>query len=84
MNDPKYDVSISYVYPYTYGKGAVSNGGVTYSVDLTTGGWYLATMRNTTLSATAADYRSALNSLLILATASTTPDPNVMPYKNTF
>ncbi len=84
MNNPKYNVNITYIPAATNGVINVSSGGVTYSVNTVAGSYYLATMAYANISATGSDYRSALNNLLILATASTTPDPLVIPNKRTW
>jgi len=84
MTNPSYDVFITYVPKRTNGVTAVYSGGVTYSVNTQSADYFLATMPVAGISATGSDYRTALNNLLILATASTTADPLVMPYKSTW
>ena len=84
MNSPSYPVNIYYQPPQTTGVQSAVIGGVTYSVPTQTGNYYVATMALANISATGSDYRTALNNLLILATASTTADPLVMPFKPTW
>lgn len=84
MNNPTYDIMIVYVPPKTNGVQNVFSGGVTYSVSTQSPEYFVASMRAANISATGSDYRGALNNLLILATASTTPNPNVIPYKETW
>lgn len=83
MTNPHYQVNISYVptYPngvtgtystttingYTY--SALTSQSITYS-----GGWFVASMPEIKISATGSSYTTALNNLMVIATASTTFD----------
>ncbi len=84
MTNPTYQVHISYVAPKTTGVTPVSISGVTYSVPTQSGEYFVASMDYLNISATGSDYRAALNNLLAIATASTTPSPGVMPFKPTW
>ena len=84
MDYPKYPVTISYISSALNGQQLVSIGGVTQSVPKYSGGYYQAYMTYANISATGSTYTTALTNLLVVATASTTQDPNIMPFKGTY
>lgn len=84
MENPRYDININYVPLRISGQQNVLIGGVTQSIPSYSGPYYFAQMPVAGISATGSDYRAALNNLLVIATASTTPDPNILPFKPTW
>ena len=86
MTDPKYDIHISYVPPATVGLiGVYIDGlGETQSVPYQSSEYYVATMNLAKIWATGSSYTDALDNLLLIATASTTLDPNILPFKRTW
>lgn len=85
MTNPTYDVHISWI-PKTLNTSTnVSIAtGVTVSIPTYNNGYFVATMRDLNISGTGVDYRSALDAVLVIATASSTSDPGLMPPKQTF
>ena len=79
MEYPKYPVNIGYVKPYPSGQTLTNSGGVTFSVNTYSGGYYVANMVVVDISATGSTYESALANLLTIATASSTVKPG-QPY----
>lgn len=84
MNYPQYPVTINYVPRHISGQQNVSIAGVTQSMPTYTDGYYQAYMQYANISATGSTYTTALSNLLIVATASTTTDPGVLPFKTTW
>lgn len=84
MDNPLYNVNISWVPKVISGQTNISIGGATQSVPSYTDGYFLATMPELNISATSDTYRNALNALLVIATASTTKDPGFIPPKRTW
>lgn len=80
MNYPTYLVNISYQPMTVSGQTLSNSGGVTISVPTYTGGYYVASMPELKISATGDGYVTSLNSLMAIATASTTIDPGTPPY----
>jgi hypothetical protein len=81
MKNNKYLVNISWTAPYRTGMTAVSISGVTHSLPIYSGGYYIATMPEVRISATGSTYESALNNLLIIASSSV--NPGYLPINNT-
>lgn len=90
MTNPLYNVNISYfrggdIDHYVLGTPSTwPASGVTYSVPVYTPSYFVAYMATLNISATASDYRAALNNLLIIATSSVVEDPGIQPYKRTW
>ena len=80
MTNPQYLVNISYVPMYrngSVGVYATQSDGSSLLVSQTnnyTGGYYAASMPEVKIYATGSSYVTALNNLMIIATASSTPD----------
>lgn len=80
MDYPKYQVNITYYPPRVSGQQLTQFNGVTQSVPSYEAAYYVAAMPEIKISATGSNYVSALQSLLAIATASTTIDPGNNPY----
>ena len=79
MNNPKYLVNIYYYPKQVSGQQLVSIAGVTQSLPTYSGNYFVATMPEVKILATGSTYADALDNLLIIATASTTPSPALPP-----
>lgn len=83
MNNPKYDIYISYYPVRLSGMTQAYIGGVTQSVPLyNEGGYFISNMPIAGIYSTGSTYQTALDNLLTIATASTTQDPSIPPYKS--
>ena len=85
MTNPQYLVNISYVPTYRSGSVGIyatqSDGSsllVSQSI-VYKGGYYAASMPEVKIYATGSSYASALNNLMVIATASSTPDNGLKP-----
>ena len=74
MTNPKYQVTISYVPLYKSGVTTVPG------VSQYSGGYFQASMPEIKISATGSSYATALNAVMAIATASTTPDYGFPPF----
>jgi hypothetical protein len=74
MTNPKYLVNIYYQGEQRNGSIGGSVNGIWETSPTVTGGWFVATMPEVSIFATGSSYTSALNALLVIATASTTYD----------
>ena len=85
MTNPQYLVNISYVPMYrngSVGTYATQSDGSSLLVSQTivySGGYYAASMPEVKIYATGSSYAIALNNLMIIATASSTPDNGMKP-----
>jgi hypothetical protein len=85
MINPKYLVTISYVPMYrngSVGTYVTQSDGSSLLVsqrEAYSGGFFAASMPEVKIYATGSSYASALNNLMIIATASTTPDNGMPP-----
>ena len=85
MTNPQYAVNISYVPMYrngSVGTYATQSDGSSLLVsqrEAYVGGYFAASMPEVKIYATGSSYASALNNLMIIATASTTPDNGMKP-----
>ena len=85
MTNPQYLVNISYVPMYrngSVGTYATQSDGSSLLVsqrEAYSGGFFAASMPEVKIYATGSSYASALNNLMIIATASTTPDNGMPP-----
>jgi hypothetical protein len=85
MTNPKYLVTISYVPMYrngSVGTYATQSNGSSLLVsqrEAYAGGYYAASMPEVKIYATGSSYATALNNLMIIATASSTPDNGMPP-----
>ena len=75
-------VSISYYPMHVSGQTLSNIGGITQSVPTYNDPYFVAYMPIAEISATGSSYTEALDNLLTIATASTTIDPGVLPYKS--
>lgn len=82
MNNPKYDIYITYYRKHAVGQTHSIIGGITYSVPTYDNDYYLADMPTLSINATGSSYTEALDNLLLIATASTTIDLSIAPYKS--
>jgi hypothetical protein len=83
MDNPKYFVTISNVPSRSNGQQNVNIAGVTQSMHTYSGEYFVASMPELRITATGSSYTTALNNLLIIATASTTPNNGFDPLTNT-
>ncbi len=72
MTNPTYPISISYINQHLVSQQNIRVAGVTQSYPVYNGDYFLAYMQYANISATGSTYRTALDNLMILATASTT------------
>jgi hypothetical protein len=85
MINPKYLVTISYVPMYrngSVGTYATQSDGSSLLVsqrEAYSGGFFAASMPEVKIYATGSSYATALNNLMIIATASSTPDNGMPP-----
>ena len=85
MTNPQYLVNISYVPMYrngSVGTYATQSDGSSLLVSQSisyAGGYFQANMPEIRISATGSSYATALNNLMIIATASSTPDNGMKP-----
>lgn len=85
MTNPKYLVTISYVPMYrngSVGTYATQSDGSSLLVsqrEAYSGGFFAASMPEVKIYATGSSYATALNNLMIIATASSTPDNGMPP-----
>jgi hypothetical protein len=85
MTNPKYQVTISYVPNYKTGTTGVysyqSDGSslLTTSTNTYGGGYFQAIMPEIKIYATGSSHTTALAALMLIATASTTPDNGLPP-----
>lgn len=85
MINPKYLVNISYVPMYRNGSvgtyATQSNGSslLVSQTEVYAGGYFAASMPEVKIYATGSSYATALNNLMIIATASSTPDNGMAP-----
>lgn len=85
MTNPQYLVNISYVPMYrngSVGTYATQSNGSSLLVsqrEAYAGGYYAASMPEVKIYATGSSYATALNNLMIIATASSTPDNGMPP-----
>ena len=83
MNNPKYDIHISYYPIRVSGMTQASIGGITQSFQVyNEGGYFISSMPVVGIYSTGSTYKTALDNLLLIATSSTTIDPNIPPYKS--
>lgn len=83
MTNPQYLVNIYYSNPIRTGSTAtMSASGLWETLPVTSGGWFVATMPEVSISATGSTYAGALTALLAIATASTTSGAAQGPLKN--
>ncbi|NBP00806.1 MAG: hypothetical protein EBU90_11865 [Proteobacteria bacterium] len=82
MDNPKYFVTISNVPSRAIGQQNVNIAGVTQSMHSYSGEYFLASMPELRLTATGSSYTDALDNLLLIATASTTPNNGFSPITN--
>ena len=80
MENPTYNVVITY-YPLSYSSQSLVNiYGVTYSMpSYENGGYFIAVMPEVFLSATGSTYQDSLDNLLLSATSSDSPYSHVKP-----
>lgn len=71
--DLRYNVNIFYKPPYVNGQQSININGVTSSIPTYGGNYFFATMPELSLVATGSSYTTALNNLLIAASASRGP-----------
>jgi hypothetical protein len=85
MTNPQYTVYISYVPTFRIGPvgtyATQSNGSsiLVSTTDAYGGGYFAASMPEIKISATGSSYATALNNLMVIATASTTSDNGLKP-----
>ena len=85
MTNPQYLVNISYVPMYrngSVGTYATQSDGSSLLVSQSivySGGYFAASMPEVKIYATGSSYATALNNLMIIATASSTPDNGMKP-----
>jgi hypothetical protein len=79
MIDPKYSVYISYVPSRSNGQQLVNISGVTQSMHTYSSPFFQAVMPEVKIWATGSTYGDALSNLLLIATASSTPEPGLPP-----
>lgn len=82
MDNPTYQINISYYPARPVGQQAVNIGGVTSSVMVYADGYFIASMPELKISATGSGYVTALNALLTIATASSTESNGRNPYSS--
>ncbi len=83
--DATYAINISYYPVRISGQQIVLIGGVTQSLPVYgEGGYYIASMPQVKIYGTGSTRETALASLLVTSTASTTIDPMVIPFKSTY
>lgn len=80
MTNPRYLVNISWSMPQISGMTAVSISGVTHSLPIYSGGYYVASMPEVKIVATGSTYETALSNLLLIASASV--DPGYVQHSN--
>jgi hypothetical protein len=83
MNNPKYNINITYQPSMISGQQLVNISGVTQSMPTYSSEYFMASMPEVRLYATGSSYQTALTNLLILATASTFPTPGNPPLSGT-
>ena len=83
MQNTKYLINIYYQEQYRSGSSGSSVNGEWVTSPSFSGGWYVATMPEAKLFATSSTQVGALNALLAIATASTTPDTGYPPINST-
>jgi hypothetical protein len=79
MENPKYLVNIYYRPLQVSGQEKVFISGKTYSLPTYEGNYFIASMPEVKILATGSTYQTALDNLLIIATASTTESPGLPP-----
>lgn len=84
MENLIYPINITWVPKYVDGQQNIPINGITQSLPIYNGGYYIANMYYMNISATSSDYRTALDNLLIIATSSNIIDPIILPNKNTW
>jgi len=80
MTNPKYLVNIYYSNPIRTGSTGATVSGVWETFPVMTGGWFVATMPEVSISATGSSYANALTALL--AVAANASDAAQGPLKN--
>jgi hypothetical protein len=83
MDNPKYFVTISNVPSRPNGQQNVFLNGVTQSMHTYSGEYFLASMPELRITATGSSYTTALDNLLLIATASTTTNNGFPPLTDT-
>lgn len=83
MDNPKYFVTISNVPSRPNGQQNVFLNGVTQSMHTYSGEYFVASMPELRITATGSSYTTALDNLLLIATASTTESNGFPPLSNT-
>ena len=79
MENPKYLVNIYYQPLQVSGQQKVFMSGKTYSVPTYEGNYFISSMPEVKILATGSTYQTALDNLLLIATASTTNYPGQPP-----
>ena len=85
MTNPQYTVYISYVPTFrtgsvgTYATQSDGSSILTSTTNTYGGGYFAASMPEIKISATGSSYTTALNNLMVIATASTTSDNGLKP-----
>jgi hypothetical protein len=80
MTNPQYQVNIVWRPSHVVGQQLVNIGGVTQSQIVQGVGVFEASMPEIGIFATATDYRTALDNVLAIATASSFVNPGITPY----
>jgi hypothetical protein len=85
MTNPKYQVIISYLPTYrsgrtgTYATQSDGSSLLVSTTDVYSGGYFQASMPEIRIYATGSSYNTALTALMLIATASTTPENGFPP-----